>query len=132
MKKTLQLMTLTIGLFVYTNSQAVTICFDRYGYTFEVTATWTSHKYYVLSGEVNLGVPFTASGYFDLKTNDFYMLCTIVESDGCTSFRLNLQEIPGFPAGWNYILPNTAEVSIFPARGIFLQPILPAIALCMN
>jgi len=87
MKRTLQLMTLAFGLFVYTNSQAVTICFsDGAGGYYEVTATWTSHKYYVLSGEIFLDIPLTISGYFDLKTNDFYMLWTNPTPDGCTEY----------------------------------------------
>jgi len=102
MKKTLQLMTLAFGLFVYTNSQALTVCIvDGYGENLEITATWAGPKYYVLSGEVNLGVPFTVSGYYDLKTNDFYMLCTIVESDGCTSYvdQVEFTATTGYP-GW--------------------------------
>lgn len=107
MKKTLQLMTLAFGLFVYTNSQAVTICFDDgAGGYYEVTATWTSHKYYVLSGEIYLGATYTISGYYDLKTNDFYMYWENTAPDGCTSYvdAIEFTATTGYPGylEWYY------------------------------
>ncbi|MBK6729424.1 MAG: T9SS type A sorting domain-containing protein [Bacteroidetes bacterium] len=93
MKTTLKLMTLALGLFFYTNSQGMTICFtDASGFTYQVTATYMSPKYYEISGEIDLGTGtnWPVSGYFDMHAGVFYMLWSNPFPDGCT---VNVDEL---------------------------------------
>ncbi|HET8962261.1 MAG TPA: T9SS type A sorting domain-containing protein [Chitinophagales bacterium] len=133
MKTTLRLMTLALGLFFYTNSQGLTICFtDEGGFTYEVTATYVSPKYYVISGTIDAGAPeaFIIDGYFDMHLGEFYMTWSNPSPDGCTGYvdALEFTATTGNSGymEWNYSQICDGEIY----SGPFFYPVTYATGHC--